>query len=248
MSVTIHSLAARIRQYRLSGVGLLCCYILPIQTASAHIVKDTVPAGGSVDFYWTDNNGNQINPALRVTNSTGQAKKVSFNTNAPLAPQFANASDWHQTVNYANGKSTVYSGNLQGNSPWELLPLNDLPDVTWRIPDLGPNSGGDTELTIYAAVNLDIYLNNNPTGFLNGDWEIGDTLSSLSYTISNGVGSDGVQGILWTTAPITFDSDENGPGFRTANSAAHFSTSPLCVHNKKRKEMVTVPISFYFLL
>jgi hypothetical protein len=130
---------------------------------------------------------------------------------------------WKKGKPPANGSSGILN---EGSLPWEFHLLSELPDVEWRIPDLAPVTGGDPDRTIYTAVNLDVYLRENPLGFLNGDWSVGQTLDDLGLTITNGV-IPGLQGIYWSTTPFIFDPDPSGNGYMPSGGAANYLNSDL---------------------
>lgn len=117
-----------------------------------------------------------------------------------------NATDWNQTVTWENGQSQVYAGNIEEDDLglFQFEPLENLPSRFTRIPDLAPASGENPNLTIYTAVNLALYQESNPLGFLSGNWAVGQTLNELSIDIVNGV-IPGLEGIFWSTTPFEFD-------------------------------------------
>ncbi len=111
--------------------------------------------------------------------------------------------DWYQTViDPVQGTSEVKSGNIKQGSPWRFFSLADLPMVNWRIPDLAPAASPGR--TIYCAVNLDVYLKENPGGFLDGRWKTGQTLTDLDIEITQGR-IPGVHGIMRATTDFIFD-------------------------------------------
>jgi len=69
---------------------------------------------------------------------------------------------------------------------------------------LSPFEGRDSTLGIFTAVNLDVYLANNPLGFLDGEWAVGQTLNELGVTIVDGK-INGLKGIYFATTDFTFD-------------------------------------------
>ncbi len=114
------------------------------------------------------------------------------------------ATDWKQTIYSSNGESVVTAGNIKTGSDWYFRDLDSLPDVHWRIPDIAPASGGDSTAAIYTAVNLDLYLNSNPLGFNNGNWEVKQTLGELGVEVVNGQ-VEGLEGIYWATTEFQFN-------------------------------------------
>jgi hypothetical protein len=118
--------------------------------------------------------------------------------------------DWHQEIKReeegGKGTSIVRAGNIKKESPWSFQPLSELPDIYWRIPDLAPISGDNPDLTIYTAVNMDLYLQDNPLGFNGGNWSVGQSLDDLGLIIQNGEIA-GVEGIYWSTSEFTFAPD-----------------------------------------
>jgi len=87
-----------------------------------------------------------------------------------------------------------------------------------RIPDLAPLAG-DPAMTVYTAVNLELYSRTNPLGFLDGQWQEGQSLGSLGLQIINGQ-IPFLEGIYWATSPFEFASTETGPGFAPTGGAS----------------------------
>lgn len=144
-------------------------------------------------------------------------------------PGIPKPTDWRQWVGgwqtgHLRGFSDVYAANIKKGSPWQFYDLDTLPDIPWAIPDLGPMTGDDPNQTIYAAVNLDLYLSHNPKGFLGGAWSAGQTLADLGLHITNGI-IPGVDGIYWAKSEFVFDPDPNGFGFMPSGGAADLLNS-----------------------
>lgn len=137
------------------------------------------------------------------------------------------ATDWHQRIITTEKDGTwtsevfgahlvkgvwtpdgLSSAQLADSSPWDFYDLSRLPNIDWKIPDLGPALPG----TLYAAVNLDLYMRNNPLGFNSGNWRVGQRLRDIGASIVNGQ-SPGLDGIYWATTPFVFDSNPAGYGF-----------------------------------
>ncbi len=209
------------------GLALL----LSASAVWAYTIDDSISAGENIKFNWTKNGAvfqgawsylykcegdanwtqgnnppggfvldwNNIRPDLA-------GKACDFKFTAP-----AGATDWRQEIIGQDGSSDVYGGNVRRNSPWRFHDLNTLPQVYTRIPDIAPVAG-DPEMTIYTAVNLDLYMTENPQGFLGGEWAPGDSLNDLGVKIVDGQ-VVGVEGIYWATTPFEFDPDPAGPGF-----------------------------------
>jgi len=181
-------------------------------------VGEFVPPGGqngpgTLDFYWTMSGQKHPNYQACPTNLNFDPLHWSgpFHFNLP---DDKTITDWTQVIKSTGGSSQVSGGNIKRGSdaapesaansplsPWSFQPLEDLPLVPWRIPDLAPTRDN---LTIYTAVNLDLYLRNNPFGFLQGQWQFGQTLDQLLIEIVNGRIS-GLDGILWATSEFVFD-------------------------------------------
>lgn len=196
----------------------------------AYSISDSINADQNIVFHWTvDDNtfGGQWHYSYKCNDGTQSSDNVatgtfnwrrkdgignqaacSFTFEAP-----ATATDWNQTVGTTGGggQSTVSSGNIKKDSPWHFEPLSALTGLPIRIPDLAPVVSGP-EVTLYTAVNLPLYLEDNPFGFLGGNWSVGQTLSELGVTIANGQIA-GVQGIYFATTPFDFNPDPSGPGF-----------------------------------
>jgi hypothetical protein len=200
-----------------------------------YVLEDSIAAGQNIKLQWTVNN-NPISPLIQwtaiatcggVTNTvtvTGDldwndlggsfaGKACSFKFNAP-----SQATDWKQKIIGKDGSSDVFGGNIKKDSPWSFEPLESLPEILTRIPDLAPIAGGP-DITIYTAVNLDLYMSQNPLGFLNGSWSVGQTLAELGVNITNGQ-LNGIQGIYWATTPFDFNPDPAGPGFTPTGGEA----------------------------
>jgi hypothetical protein len=235
---------------RLNSVKIVLTVIalasfIRLGTVVAQTINDLIPGNSTITFSYTvngtnvnglwwrtsrDNGSTWTTPAYNpggfyVPNPGGQSELFQF-----WPPSSFKPTDWTQTVTYANGKSDVSGVNLTdpGGDAWSFQPLDQLPNVNWAIPDLAPASGGDSNLTIYAAVNLSIYLQDNPLGPNGGNYSMGQTLDQLGLSISNGVMA-GLQGIWWSTTPFTIDTN-SVTGFDTdglLNSATFGDTTPI---------------------
>jgi hypothetical protein len=161
-------------------------------------VKDIVPIGGSLFFRWTEKGvvSEKYGGVTFGQDSGGEA----FNFYRPNDPVIT---DWRQTLKDQDGESVVVAGNIKQQSPWQFFPLSDLPTINFSIPDLAA-SGGNPTVTIFTAVNLDLYLAQNPSGFLGGAYQVGDTLDGLGLTIADGMIS-GLQGIYFATTDFVLD-------------------------------------------
>jgi len=236
----IHSIIPRSRNNIFGGAVMICkrsailtltalWLCLNVSTAIAVPIDDSVTKDQNIKFNWsyggTDKHGGftvtvtvegeepfnwVILPTVEFDfrnlrpDLAGKAAKFRFH-------QPAGATDWKQTIVDPDGTSHVFSGNIKKGSDWEFYNLGLLPDVYFRIPDLAPISG-DSSTTIYTAVDLDLYLNNNPLGFLDGAWSVGQTLDDLGISIINGE-TLSLQGIYWATTQFEFDSNPSGRGF-----------------------------------
>lgn len=172
---------------KVSLVSMLAVAGLAPMSVAEYIVRDYCPVGGQIEFYWTQD-GVQLPPPIVVTTP-------GWHTFSMPPP---GANDWHQTVTDATGKSTVYAGSfVSGGSGWEYgSGFEILPAPPWRIPDPIPiiPLPGDNEL--YAAVNLGVYLTDNPWPAIG----IGDIA-----TISNGEIA-GLNGVVFSSTEPVFDS------------------------------------------
>ena len=207
--------------------GLLL--VLGAIDAAAYVVDDSITAGENITFGWTKD-GKDFSPTWRLTfkcegdtESTEmilapgvpfdwnnlrpdlRGKACSFHFESPTG-----ATDWTQKIIRKGGNSDVFGGNIDKRSPWRFYNLSSLPAVPARIPDLAPVDAPGR--TVYAAVNLKLYMTENPNGFLGGAWAPGQTLQELGITIVDGK-IPGVEGITWATAPFAFNPDPSGPGF-----------------------------------
>ena len=72
-------------------------------------------------------------------------------------------------------------------------------------------------------------MTENPEGFLDGTWEVGQTLSELGVEIVNGEVA-GVQGIYWATTDFEFDPDPAGRGFTPVGGDANLLNSAAYAH------------------
>jgi hypothetical protein len=219
--------------------GLL--FVLGAIDAAAYVVNDSISAGENITFGWTKD-GQPYSPAWRLTfQCAGDTEPTEMNL-APGVPfDFNNlrpdlkgkactfhfeaptgATDWTQKIIRRDGTSSVFSGNIDKHSPWRFFSLSSLPAVPARIPDLAPVDAPG--VTVYAAVNLKLYMSENPNGFLGGAWAPGQTLQELGIAIVNGQ-IPGVEGITWSTTPFTFNPDPAGPGFVPSGGAASLLNS-----------------------
>lgn len=138
-----------------------------------------------------------------------------------IKPKDPDITDWTQTIQAERGgKSVVHGGNIKQGSPWSFRPLSELVGTNFLIPDLAPIQ---TDLTIYTAVNLDLYMASNPLGFLGGNWQLGQTLDELGLHIVDGT-LPGLEGIYWSTSPFTFDPD-SATGYVPAGGSAAWLNS-----------------------
>jgi hypothetical protein len=176
-------------------------------------ISDTLPyVGDGLTFYWTS--GGIQDPRYQA--AVGQNDDV-HNPHAVtyhfIPPDDPLVTDWHQTVNYGNGESDVASGAIQrmifskgapavstaAPGPWSFFPLDQLPNIGYEIPDFAADG-----YRIYTAVDLLTYIDTNPLGPVNGNYQIGDTLDGLGLSIVNGR-MLGVSGIYFATTPFVFD-------------------------------------------
>jgi len=174
---------------------------------SKHDVKDRIPrkkngANGILNFYWTKGGSKHPNyDKYQEVNSGSASHPRRFRR-----PKDDTITDWWQQVGHVGkGKSEVHTGNLTKSTTradqWVFSPLNDIPAMFWRIPDLAPT---EADATIYTGVNIKLYQASNPDGFLNGAWSVGDTIDSLGISVVNGVIA-GLEGIVFSTTPLVFD-------------------------------------------
>jgi len=125
-----------------------------------------------------------------------------------------NATDWRQVIRRPDGRlsdtglvnvkrpALPKSGSPEYQSPgiFETL-TNDY----YRIPDVISSVGVD----LYALVYTDLYVENNPNGFLDGNWSVGNSLGNLNVSIVNGQ-VNGIHGIWWATGEWLPSFDING--------------------------------------
>lgn len=219
-----------LNQMRTLHVKIVFIGLLSVSIQNAYTISDQVRATENIIFHWTVNNDpftgfwNFIYECSDGTHGPGLAQGTfnwrnkdgkgstggcTFTFTAP-----ADATDWDQTVGTTGGggQSRVYSGDIHKDSPWHFEPLSALDGLQIRIPDLAPIVTSGQDVTIYTAVNLPLYLADNPFGFFNGNWSVGQTLSDLGVTIAGGQIA-GLQGIYFATTPFGFNPDPNGVGF-----------------------------------
>ena len=218
---------------RIIKIFLMCCLFLGGFAHAGMIpISDSIKGDQDLDFWFTTgadpstDKVKELKYRLRLDNGEwsswftwnanntfkydGNGQDVDFQF-LPVNDELI--TDWHQEITDENGKTSVWSANLnKDNGTWEMLTLDQLSIMPWRIPDIAPVTGGDESITIYTAVNLDLYLASNPNGFLDGNWAVGDSLGDLGLTITDGVIS-GLEGIYWSTTEFIFDPDPNGFGF-----------------------------------
>jgi hypothetical protein len=150
-------------------------------------------------------------------------------------PPHSGTTDWEQTITYDFGTAIVKGVSMTG-PPWDYQPLCSLEVVHYRIPVLAPGSVDRQFDTIYTAVNLGLYYGSNPLWFNGGSWSVGQSLSDLSVTITDGR-IDGLEGIYWATTPIQFDPGSDigftpvgGPS--TWLNSLTYSSSPRIIKEK----------------
>src|SRR5260221_1755183 len=169
-----------------------------------------LPLGGGLSFYWTD--GDDIDPitgtrihlthpapgygALNLLDDDNVPRKLTFH--APVGAQ-PPITDYHLVLTGAglrNGSVTV--GALQNNGSWTFVPLNSLQSSAYFIP------GFSGVTPIYAAVDLSMFIENNPLGPLHGQYASGDNLDGLGLSIVNGT-IPGSAGMRFATSPFGVD-------------------------------------------
>ncbi len=111
----------------------------------------------------------------------------------------AGANGWRQTIIHPNGVSDVYAYNALG------VPFT----ADWILPDLVPSTPGNFD-TIFTAVDLGEYIQNNPTGINGGEWSDGQTLSDLDVEVLGGQ-AIGCDGVYWAVSEFIIDPVKNIP-------------------------------------
>ena len=177
-------------------------------------IRDDVPPASRVSFAWTSGGLPHCGFSSYNSGPNTTGNPISYYFPQPIPRKGEPPiTDWRQTVQkikIVNGlqiviTSEVVAGNIQRNSPWSFHPLSELPNISFRIADLAPVQA-TSDRTIYTAVNLDVYLNDNPNGFLDGNWSDGQLLDDLGIHIVNGQ-ILGLNGIYWSTTEFAFDPD-----------------------------------------
>jgi hypothetical protein len=163
----------------------------------------TIP--GFLQFYWTTG----FDPVTKMFIPANYQKYTESNTGRGYITRFfyppndPAIKDWAQQVTDGQGhKSDVQAGAIKHQSPWTFFSLSDLPNVGYKIPDFA--AIGDSSITIYEAVNLDLYIASNPDGIVGGNYAVGQTLTGLGVNIINGQ-VPGIQGLYFSLSPFTFD-------------------------------------------
>lgn len=154
--------------------------------------------GGKVTYFWT-NNG-KPHPGYG-TFTSGVFDKDGSLTFTP--PRDRTVTDWKGTVTSAKGSNSNIGANIKRKSPWGYYALQSLPPIPTRIPAPLPTEDA-FELTIYMAVNLELYMTANPQGPVNGMWQVGQTLDEAGITIVDGR-VPGIEGIFFSTTDFIFD-------------------------------------------
>jgi len=187
--------------------------------AGRSVADDAVAPGQKIYFEWTKDGKAHERYAPYKDSAGGQSKLYRFRL-----PPDRTITDWNQIIKRGDGESAVRAGNIQHNSPWAFHPLEDL-DIPgrWKIPDFAPL---EAPLTIYTAVDLNLYYSTNPLGPLNGTFKAGQTLDELGLEIIDGM-IPGIQGMYFATTEFELDPDSatgwvpvGGPG-ALLNSASY---------------------------
>ena len=217
-----------------------------VSAARPYEIRDATKADEGISFWWTRKDKHMDVAWQAIVECEGEDPKTVDVTAGQVPADggvfvggfpFANdkactyrflapkgATDWKQFIyDKDNNVTHTYAGNIKQDSPWRFEELALLPAIETRIPDLVAVEGSD--LTIFAAVNLELYMTENPKGFLDGAWEVGQTLSDLGVEIVNGEVA-GVQGIYWATTDFEFDSDPPGGGSHLSEATPTFWTVP----------------------
>lgn len=205
----------------------------PPGTTPRVVREDVVPPKGRIEFGWTrgitDRGAilpNDCYDIFKFDNTSDKPLKVQM-VLPILRPDDPPITDWFQTIEGKNTRgvitsSTVHAGNIQRRSRWQFHPLDELPNISWRIPDLAAFQA-TSPLKIYTAVNLDIYLKDNSNGFLDGNWSIGKTLDDLGLSIINGQ-ITGLNGIYWSLTDFFVDVNSD-TGWTPIGGSSNFLNS-----------------------
>ncbi len=261
--------------YLLSAILGLSLYTQDIASAgSFDPVKDRIDAGEGIEFYWTKN-GELLKDAMwevcEITLSIipGQSNRKCYHVTGKFGPKTApvhttyefyrpdvGETDWEQQITLKDGISPprisgVLAANIVPNPNTQLFEfqeLSTLPDIDWRIPDLFPINSNPFS-TIYTAVNLNLYFSQNPLGFNNGNWSVGQTLDELSIEIVNGV-VPGLEGIYWSTTPFVFE-PSSPIGFSPTGGFSNFynsASNKTVINNEHKHDKIPEPTSTLSLL
>ncbi len=152
-------------------------------------------------FYWTDGDDKPNADGTFPYHKDGDygsftAAKTGQYQFKP--PKDGNINDYHwedKKGNTLGGITFAAANGIQQFSPLINLPGGFV--LPW-IADTG--SGAN----LYEAVDLAAYIANNRNGFLNGNYQTGDSLDSLGLSIVNGQ-IPGVAGLYFATSELGFD-------------------------------------------
>lgn len=106
-------------------------------------------------------------------------------------------------------ESKIVAGNIRRSSPWEFAPLSEITDA-WKLPLFG-QMDGVIGPTIYTAVNLPLYIEKNPFGLLDGQYDLDYLLDDLGYILDGELfASDNtkIEGIYFATSDWGLDPDD----------------------------------------
>lgn len=182
---------------------------------------------GALDFYWTQ--GTKVTPhpddpdrfivtyephlsfdRLNEFNNEETSRKLQmFRPNDQN--QAVKITGWAaRQVDGLGFESKVFAGNIKKGSPWEFAPLAEIADA-WKIPLFGQMDGDIIGPTIYTAVNLPLYIEKNPFGLLDGQYDLDYRLDDLGYVLDGELFARDhtkIEGIYFATSDWGLDPDD----------------------------------------
>ena len=124
-------------------------------------------------------------------------------------------------------KAQIFAGNIKRGSPWEFAPLSEITDA-WKIPLFGQMDGDIIGPTIYTAVNLPLYIEKNPFGLLDGQYDLDYLLDDLGYILDGELfASDHtkIEGVYFATSDWGLDPDDSWGFYPLAGKSTLLNSS-----------------------
>ncbi len=168
-------------------------------------VNFQVRPGKTIVFYWTaDGLKHPLYKTFKKKNESGKNMNVKLKI-----PKDPSITDWvckitgkRRRTGKINVASFIINGGDEGIVSFGSFGLVNI--KPHRIAGLATESN---DVNLYCAVNLETYMNENPTGFIGTEpLEPNATLADFGVEIINGRVAD-INGILWSTEPFIFDAN-----------------------------------------